>query len=74
MVLRGMLERYLGYCSHGVTWSVKTPCRRDVTSVVLINFIIYIYIILIILLKMTNRYDRKRFGAEPKAISLFNGL
>ena len=42
MVSCGVLKCHVGCCNHGARWGVYAPCGIDVTSVVLINFILFI--------------------------------
>ena len=41
MVLCEVLECHVGCCNHGAMWGVEMPCRIDITSYVLINFILF---------------------------------
>ena len=55
MVSRGVLKRHVGCCNHGATWGVKKPCGIDVTSVILINFILFLFLFYFLKLKYVFR-------------------
>ena len=55
MVSRGVLECYVLCCNHGAMWGVLMPCGRDMTSVVLINFIIFFSFLFLFLFNL-NMY------------------
>ena len=41
---RTVLERHVGWCNHCASWGAKTQCGIDVTSVVLINSILFYFL------------------------------
>ena len=42
-VSRGVLGSHVGFCNLGVTLGVETPLRKDVTSIVQINFVYFYF-------------------------------